>query len=174
MNCTTRLLSSIGLIFASGAILFAQAQRQPPTPDQAIKGVFGDINRRILDMAKDLPEAKYSHKPSADARSFGEVIVHIASGNIYAAKVGRGEKANWDELDPKDYKTKEATVALIDKSIADATASLKAIPADYFTKTLFPWFAVIEHEGEHYGQLVAYYREMGLVPPESRPKPDSK
>lgn len=170
MKRTTWLLSSIGLMFATGAILFAQTQR--PTPDQAINRLFADINRRVLDMAKDLPEAKYSHKPSADARSFGDVIVHIASGNIYAAKAGRGEKASWDELDPKDYKTKEAIVALLDKSITDATASLKAIPADYFSKTLFPWFAVIEHEGEHYGQLVAYYREMGLVPPESRPKPD--
>jgi len=170
MNRTTPLLSCIALTIATCAGMFAQAQRQPPTPDQAIKGMFADINRRVLAMAKDLPEEKYSHKPSADTRSFGDVIVHIASGNIFAAKIGRGEKANWDELDPKEYQTKAAIVALIDKSIADATASLKAIPAEYFSKTLYPWFAVIEHAGEHYGQLVAYYREMGLVPPESRPK----
>ena len=170
MNRTTHLLSCIGLMIATCAGMFAQAQRQPPTPEQAINGLFADLNRRVLDMARDLPEAKYSHKPSADVRSFGDVIVHIASGNIFAAKVGRGENANWDELDPKDYKTKEAIVALLEKSITDATASLKAIPAAYFSKTLRPWLAVIEHEGEHYGQLVAYYREMGLVPPESRPK----
>jgi len=29
---------------------------------------------------------------------------------------------------------------------------------------------VIEHAGEHYGQLVVYYRNNGMVPPESRPK----
>jgi uncharacterized damage-inducible protein DinB len=170
MNRATHLLTSIGLTIATSSGMFAQAQRQPPTPDQAINGLFADLNRRVLDMARDLPEAKYSHKPSADVRSFGEVIVHIASGNIFAAKAGRGENANWDELDPKDYKTKEAIVALLEKSITDATSSLKAIPAAYFSKTLRPWLAVIEHEGEHYGQLVAYYREMGLVPPESRPK----
>jgi hypothetical protein len=28
----------------------------------------------------------------------------------------------------------------------------------------------VEHSGEHYGQLVVYYRVAGLVPPESRPK----
>jgi hypothetical protein len=27
---------------------------------------------------------------------------------------------------------------------------------------------VIEHSGEHYGQLVVYYRINGMVPPESR------
>ena len=31
-------------------------------------------------------------------------------------------------------------------------------------------YEVIEHVGEHYGQLVVYYRVAGLVPPESRPK----
>ena len=31
-------------------------------------------------------------------------------------------------------------------------------------------YEIIEHSGEHYGQLVVYYRIAGLVPPESRPK----
>ena len=31
-------------------------------------------------------------------------------------------------------------------------------------------WAFLEHSGEHYGQLVVYYRVAGLVPPESRPK----
>ena len=31
-------------------------------------------------------------------------------------------------------------------------------------------YGFIEHSGEHYGQLVVYYRLAGLVPPESRPK----
>ena len=31
-------------------------------------------------------------------------------------------------------------------------------------------YGFIEHSGEHYGQLVVYYRLSGLVPPESRPK----
>src|SRR5580698_9473521 len=31
-------------------------------------------------------------------------------------------------------------------------------------------YGIIEHSGEHYGQLVVYYRLAGLVPPESRPR----
>ena len=31
-------------------------------------------------------------------------------------------------------------------------------------------YGLIEHSGEHYGQLVVYYRVAGLVPPESRPQ----
>jgi len=131
---------------------------------------FEDLNRRLLDMAKDFPEDKYGYRATKDVRSFGEIVVHVASGNAYAAKAGRGEKANWDEIDPKGYATKAAKVALLEKTIADATATLKATPEDRWAKTAQPWLAVIEHAGEHYGQLVVYYRNNGMVPPESRPK----
>ena len=161
----TRLLCAAGLLSA-----LAQGQRQPPTPAQSINGNFASVNHRVLEMAKDFPEGKYGYRPVAGVRSFGEVIVHITSGNVFAAKAGRGQQANWDELDPANYKTKADIVAALEKSIADATAALKAVPAEHFAKTLFPWMAVIEHSAEHYGQLVVYYRANGLVPPESRPK----
>lgn len=121
-------------------------------------------------MAKDFPEDKYDFKLKPEMRTFGAVMVHIASGNVYAAKAGRGEKVNWDELDPKDYPTKASVVALMEKSIADAEATLKSVPDASLSKLAEPWISVLEHSAEHYGLLVAYYRANGLVPPESRPK----
>jgi hypothetical protein len=156
-----------GLLFAAALFAFPQA---PSTPAKSFTAQFQDVNRRLLDMAKDFPEAKYGYRATKDVRSFGEIIVHVSSGNAYAAKAGRGEKANWDEIDPKGYTTKAAMVALLEKTISDANATLKATPEDRFTKTVQPWLAVIEHAGEHYGQLVVYYRNNGMVPPESRPK----
>jgi uncharacterized damage-inducible protein DinB len=135
-----------------------------------VRGHFASINRRILEMAKDFPDDKYDYRLKPEMRSFGAVIVHIASGNVYAAKAGRGEKVNWDELDPKDYKTKATVIALLEKSIAEADATLKNLPDDSFAKTVEPWLSVTEHSAEHYGLLVAYYRANELVPPESRPK----
>jgi uncharacterized damage-inducible protein DinB len=158
------------LALLAAAPMFAQGQKQPPTPARAIRGQFGDINRKVLEMAQDFPEDKYDYRPQKDVRSFGEVIVHVLSGNVYAAKAGRGEKASWDEVDPKTYPTKAAIVAAMKKSIDDATEVLKNIPDDRFKETLAPWLSVIEHSAEHYGLLVAYYRANGLVPPESRPK----
>jgi hypothetical protein len=151
----------------ASSFVFGQA---PSTPAKSFTAAFQDVNRRLLDMAKDFPEAKYDYRATKDVRSFGEIIVHVSSGNAYAAKAGRGEKANWDEIDPKGYTTKAAMVALLEKTIADADATLKAIPEDRWAKTVQPWLAVIEHAGEHYGQLVVYYRNNGMVPPESRPK----
>jgi hypothetical protein len=75
----------------------------------------------------------------------------------------------WDELDPKAYKNKTEVVAAFEKSIADATATLKNTADDRLAATPEPWLSVIEHSAEHYGQLVVYYRVNGLVPPASRP-----
>jgi uncharacterized damage-inducible protein DinB len=152
------------------AASFFTAAQTPSTPAKSISAQFEDLNRRLLDMAKDFPEQKYGYRATKDVRSFGEIIVHVASGNAFAAKAGRGAKVKWDEIDPKGYATKAAAVALLEKTIADATATLKATPEDRFTKTVEPWLDVIEHAGEHYGQLVVYYRNNGMVPPESRPK----
>jgi len=121
-------------------------------------------------MAKDFPTDKYSYRITPEVRSFGEVIVHVFSGDVYAAKAGRGENVKWDEVDPKNYKSKDEIVSAFEKSIADASATLKAIPEDKLTQSPDPWLAVMEHSAEHYGQLVVYYRANHLVPPESRPK----
>jgi uncharacterized damage-inducible protein DinB len=167
-----RLWNACGLVLAAGLWAFAQAPKQPPTPAQSIGQNFNYVNRQILDMAKDFPEDKYGYKPKPEMRSFGEVILHIMAGNTYAAKVGRGENVKWDdqEVDPKKYHGKAEIVAAFQKSVDEATATLKAIPAEQFTKSIAPWISVIEHSGEHYGLLVAYYRLNGIVPPASRKK----
>lgn len=168
MNTCSRAVLSL-TVLAAGASL-ALAQSPPRSTAQSVRGHFASINRRILEMAKDFPDDKYDYRLKPEMRSFGAVIVHIASGNVYAAKAGRGEKVNWDELDPKDYKTKATVIALLEKSIAEADATLKNLPDDSFAKTVEPWLSVTEHSAEHYGLLVAYYRANELVPPESRPK----
>jgi hypothetical protein len=155
----------IAAVAALGAGIWAQ---QPKTPAEEVAGVFADVNRKVLDMAKDFPAEKYDYKLRPEMRPFGAVIVHIASGNVFAAKAGRGEKVKWDELDPANYKTKEQAVALLEKSIADARATLKSRPAESFHQSVEPWLSVTEHAGEHYGLLVAYYRANGMVPPASR------
>jgi hypothetical protein len=165
-----KLPASLLLTFLVLMVVPVPAQNTLPTTAKAVRGQFASLNKRLLDMAEDFPEDKYDFRLKPEMRTFGAVIVHVASGNIYAAKAGRGENVNWDELDPKDYKTKAAVVALLKKSIADADATLKALPDDSYAKTVEPWLGVMEHSAEHYGLLVAYYRANGLVPPASRPK----
>jgi len=146
----------------------AFGQSGPKTTPQQIRAYFTGVDKQVLEMAKDFPEDKYDFRLKPEMRSFGEVIVHVASGNVYADKAGRGEKVKWDELDPKSYKTKADIVALLEKSIADSEATLKGVSDVELTRSIEPWLGVLQHSSEHYGLLVAYYRANGLVPPASR------
>lgn len=154
----------------AAAVGLAVAQAPPRTTAQSMRGYFADVHGRLLTMAKDFPAEKYNFRLKPEMRSYGEVLVHVTSGIVYAAKAGRGEKVNWDELNPKDYPNKAAVVALMEKSIAEANATLKGVSDAALTQRIEPWMGVIEHSAEHYGLLVAYYRANGIVPPESRPK----
>jgi hypothetical protein len=158
------------IVPACAVLAVSLLAQQARTPKESIQGHFKSVHQRLLDMAKDFPEDKYSFRLKPEMRTFGEVLVHATSGVVYAAKIGRGEKANWDELNPKDYPNKAAIVALMEKSNADAQKILDGLPAANFTARLEPWLSVSEHSAEHYGLLVAYYRANGIVPPESRPK----
>jgi hypothetical protein len=162
--------STLVLALLAVAALPVLAQNSLPPTAKSVRGQFTSLNKRLLDMAEDFPGDKYDFRLKPEMRTLGAVIVHVASGNIYAAKAGRGENANWDELDSQDYKTKVVVVALLKKSVADVDATLKALPDDSFVKTVEPWIGVMEHSAEHYGLLVAYYRANGLVPPASRPQ----
>jgi hypothetical protein len=138
----TSLAGYASIILMASAL--AQAQSNPPTAAESLGGSFADITRKVLAMAKDFPEEKYNFRLKPEMRSFGEVIVHIASGNAFGAKAGRGEKVKWDELDAKNYPTKIEIVALMEKTLADSTATLKQFPEGW-RKSLEPFLSITEH-----------------------------
>ncbi|HEY6769472.1 MAG TPA: DinB family protein [Candidatus Sulfotelmatobacter sp.] len=153
------------------------------SPSQAILESWNDIGRKLIAMAEDFPEDKYDFKPAPSQRSFAEQLLHAAGSNYFFINPARGEKAPPGE-DPKrdQYKTKDDITAFVKKSFADGAAAIKAkgdkgmsdLLVDPFshqkTRVSDMAYGLIEHDGEHYGQLVVYYRVAGLVPPESRPK----
>jgi DinB superfamily len=167
MNAKTTLALSMVLLALTVQTV---GQNSQTATAESVRGHFTSINHKVLVMAKDFPEDKYDFKLRPEMRTFHDLIIHIAGGNIYAAKAGRGENVDWTDVDPKNYKTKAEVVAMFEKSMNDADATLKSLRNESFSNSVDPWLDVTEHSAEHYGLLVAYYRANGLVPPESRPK----
>jgi hypothetical protein len=100
----------------------------------------------------------------------------------YFTDLAQGNKPRYPD-DPKrdDLKTKAQIVAFVKKSVADGADLLKAkgdaalmTPINAGGPRMTSYgdlaYGLIEHSGEHYGQLVVYFRNNGMVPPESRPK----
>lgn len=153
-----------------------------PSPSQAVLESWNDIGRKLIAIAEDLPEDKYGYKPHPDSRTFVGNLLHASASMYFFTDTANGKKARYGD-DPKadDYKTKAQVVAFVKQCVQDGADLIKArgdkgmnaeIEAGGPTKTRLSDLAngLIEHSGEHYGQLVVYYRINGMVPPESRPK----
>jgi uncharacterized damage-inducible protein DinB len=144
------------------------APKPPLSRSQYLLENWNDIGRKLIAMAEDFPEDKYDFKPVPGVRSFAEQLLHAANANYFFTNPALGVKPPAEENPNRaDFKSKAAVVAFVKKAFADGAAAIKQ-KGDKGMNDL-AW-SFIEHSGEHYGQLVVYYRVSGLVPPESRPK----
>jgi uncharacterized damage-inducible protein DinB len=162
------------------------AKKEPPkpapSPSQAILEQWNDVGRKLIAMAEDFPEDKYEYKPHPDSRTFAANLIHVSASMYYFTDIAQGQKPRYSD-DPKrdDLKTKAQVVAFVKKCVQDGADVIKAKGDKWLNDSVNDGephlvrisdlaYGLIEHSGEHYGQLVVYYRNNGLVPPESRPK----
>ena len=153
-----------------------------PSPSEAVLEQWNDIGRKLIAMAEDFPEDKYSYKPAPESRTFAAMLLHVGGAMYYFTDFAIGQKPRYPD-DPKDenLKSKAQIVTFMKKCVADGAdeikkkgdAGLKEAVNDggpHLDRLYDLAYGLIEHSGEHYGQLVVYYRINGMVPPESRPK----
>ena len=185
-----RIVSVVFTVLILGVLAGAQdtmkkdaAPKPAVGPSQALLDNWNDVGRKLIAMAEDFPEEKYDFKPVPAQRSFAEQLLHAANTNYFFTNPVMGLKPPPGE-DPKreQYKTKAAVVEFVKKAFADGAAAIKQKGDKGLSDLIVDPFAnqqsrvsdgawgLLEHSGEHYGQLVVYYRLAGLVPPESRPK----
>ncbi len=144
---------------------------------------FSDSEQKVIALAKAVPEEKYSWRPAAGVRSFGEVFVHIASANQLLTRLATAKLSN-DELKKaieqqsaveKQPVTKERILQMLAESFAAVRKTLEgerpatlARDADFFgtATTRRGVYVVLDvHIGEHLGQAIAYARMNGITPP---------
>jgi hypothetical protein len=180
------LFVSVGTNFPSQA----QMQNQPPTPGQSraeeMLRMWNDIGNKLIDMAQDFPEDKYDFKVQKDERTFALNLLHAAaldfvlirkiSGSNLGPDFGEGDNPSRDQ-----FKTKPDVVRFVREAVADGAKVIQEQgdagldnTTKFFGNRLAHnsniWTFAIEHSGEHYGQLVVYYRANNLVPPDTRRK----
>lgn len=180
----------LGLICLLGALggkaVMARAQAPQTSTDstapsydmkaQALIDLQG-VNKKCVDLAQAIPADKLTWRPSADSRSFAEVFLHVA-GERYGILSMMGANP------PAGFKPKE-----FEKSTTDRNRIVEDLNQSWnFTSTtinemnnadfakLLPKLGPQANEGdviyilvadahEHLGQLVAYARQNGIVPP---------
>lgn len=177
--------------FLAAVPTFAQTDAKPKEPPKPALGPsaaaleqWNDIGRKIIAIAEDLPEDKYDYKPAPDVRSFVQVVLHVSASMYYFTDPALGQKVRYPD-DPKrdelNLKTKAQIVAFVKKAVQEGADVIQSKGDAGMSASVYAGgprlsrvdelaYGLTEHSGEHYGQLVAYYRANGMVPPESRPK----
>ena len=177
-------------LLAAGISLQSQAQTQDQAPRPArsrsdeMLDRWNDIGNKLIAMAQDFPEDKYDFKLQKDERTFALNLLHAAaldyvlirriSGSNLGPDFGEGDNPSRDV-----FKTKAEVVKFVQQAVADGASVIqKQGDAGLDKTTKFfgnrlahnssIWTFAIEHSGEHYGQLVVYYRANNMVPPDSR------
>jgi len=146
---------------------------------QGFDGEWGHVTRQLIALAEATPAEKFAWRPAPGVRSTSEVYMHIATANLYLLSV-TGPKMP-DGMKPDMEKTVTAKADVIDwlkrslEAVKTAHASLK--PGDLERRVKIfgqdahvdgMYLRIIVHANEHMGQLIAYARMNGIVPPWSK------
>jgi hypothetical protein len=169
------------------------AQKETPKPapgpapsmSQGVLDSWNEIGQKLITMAQDFPEDKFSFKPQAESRTFISNLIHASASMYFFTDTSAGKKPRplsyFDNPKDAGIKTRADLVAFVTKCVEDGAAEIKAKGDQGLMETVDDGgphldrlydlaYGLIAHSNEHYGQLVVYYRINNLVPPESRPK----
>ncbi len=135
------------------------------------------VEKKFVDLANALPADKFTWRPTADSRSFAEVFLHVA-GERYGilGLMGATPPAGFD---PKTYEKSTTNrgqiVEQLDKSWEFTQKAINGMTNADFAKLLPKLgpqanagdviYILVADAHEHLGQVVAYARENGVVPP---------
>jgi uncharacterized damage-inducible protein DinB len=156
---------------------FAQQSANPFTAGE--KGFFGYVSSQVIAAAEEVPESDYAFKPTAEVRSFGQLVGHVADAQyMFCSMVGGetnpskgAEKSQTAKSDlVQSLKDAGAYCTKVYGGLTDAQGAqtIKFMGRDMAKLTVLTINSA--HTDEHYGNMVTYMRLKGLVPPTSKPR----
>jgi uncharacterized damage-inducible protein DinB len=131
----------------------------------------------LVRLAEAFPANKYTWRPGAGVRSVSEVLLHIAGSNFnlprvlgVAPKEGMLGAEYWTSTTDKarivaDLKRSFSFLRAGVEKLTDADAEKKMAWFDGENTYRGILYFFTRHTGEHTGQLIAYARFNGVVPP---------
>ena len=164
------------LVFAARPVL---AQTAPEGIWQGYDGEWRHVSSQVLALAEATPEEKFSWRPAPGVRSTSEVYMHIAIANFgLLGFTGPKKPDDLKEGLEKSVTAKADVINWLKRSLdAVKQAHLAVTPQDLLRKVHIydrdatvdgMYLRIIVHANEHMGQLVAYARMSGVVPPWSK------
>ena len=173
-----RVVVPVGMVSVSVLASLANAQQGMPNPTMAPNpltttlSIFrSNMQDKIMNSADEMPEAKYSYRPTKEVRSFAEILIHLADISYILCSNAKGEAtpgsaaAKGSKAEIKAYL--KGSFDYCDGVYSGFTDAHLNDPANFFgakTNKMFILTQVGNHDALHYGNLVTYLRINGLEP----------
>ncbi|MBK9932499.1 MAG: DinB family protein [Saprospiraceae bacterium] len=133
----------------------------------------------ITGLGMAIPAEKFNWKPAEGVRTVGEVLMHTAASNYFILmNLGIKPPANIDMMNMEKMEGKDKILDAVHASFKFVNDNLLSVKdAQLGEMVKFPWaemskqavmFLLVDHTGEHKGQLIAYARSVGVTPPWSK------
>jgi uncharacterized damage-inducible protein DinB len=170
----TILAKAVCLSFLLSVAVFAQ--KPPAGIWEGYDGEWMHVSQQLVALAEATPPEKFAWRPAPGVRSTSEVYMHIVLANFYLlSDTGPKMPADLKEGMDKTVTSKEEVIRWLKRSLETVKeAHLVQKPADLQRKVHVAdrdatvdgmYLRIIVHANEHMGQLVAYARMTGVVPP---------
>jgi uncharacterized damage-inducible protein DinB len=153
-----------------------RAQSLPEGIWEGYDGEWKHVSQQLIALAEATPPEKFAWRPAPGVRSTSEVYMHIVLANFWLLSV-IGPKMPPDLKDSmeKTVTSKPEVIEWLKRSLEVVKdAHLAVTPKDLARKVHIEdrdatvdgiYLRIIIHDNEHMGQLIAYARMSGIVPP---------
>jgi len=162
------------LLIATVSTLAAQTAGNPLST--STKGLYTMAKNNLTKSAEKMPEEHYAFKPTADVRSFGQLVGHVADANYLFCSAVLGEQPPVRGIEKSKTAKADLVQALkesftyCDKAYDGMTDATAVDKAKFFGQER-PKLGILDfnnmHDYEHYGNMVTYLRLKSIVPPSS-------
>ena len=176
-----RVLFTCAIVLLSlGALAAGQsADSTAPSYDMKAQSLLDlqTIQKKFVDLTNAIPDDKLTWRPSPDARSFAEVMLHVAGERYGILGLMGAETPAGVDRKALEKSTTEKTkiVAELNNSWEFARKTIEGMTNAEFAKLLPKLgpqanacdvvYILVADAHEHLGQAIAYARENGVVPP---------
>jgi uncharacterized damage-inducible protein DinB len=154
----------------------ATLQAQNPLSGDT-NATYQRIKSNILKAAEKMPDSDYSFKPTAEVRTFGQLIAHVADAQMGICGMAKGEPKRGDAASKTTKADLIAALKASNESCDSVYSAMTDTEGVAIVKTPFgekPKLGVLNlnvaHDNEMYGTIAVYLRLKGLVPPSSEGK----
>jgi uncharacterized damage-inducible protein DinB len=153
----------------------SSSQGQAPSTADAIRQSYNAVKSNLLKAADSMPDDGYDFKPTAEERTFGGWVAHVADAQTAGCSralgtpktPGAGSKTTKADLVAalKDsFDTCDAAFAALTDANGGETVQSFRGP----TTRLAALAGTVAHDNECYGAMAVYLRLKGVVPPSSQ------